>query len=177
MENKNRLISIFAVLILTLAATTVYGAVKTLGPGSAAIGPNILPTFEKGFSAGLRPAPTQCFTEVNAEDLKSKDFNRKVREICEQKNQRKGFCVDYCVNKAVKANKALRKVTLTDVPKADCLKPINKVYSSPDECTRERMRHCSVNCEKGRDQNTCSHTALVYCRRQGAHPFKPYTNF
>ena len=174
MENKYKLIgSLLAVMVLSVATAMAAQRINTLGPGQASMGKDLKPTFEKGFSAGLRPAPTQCFTDVSAADLKRKDYNRVIRGICEKSNPRKNFCVDYCVNKANSARKSLRTVSLAEVPKADCLKPINKNYATPDECTKERMRHCSANCERGRDQNKCSHSALVYCRRQGGNPFLP----
>lgn len=163
LENKTKLIvSLLAIVTIALAAAVSGASTKD---------PNLVPTFHKGFSAGLRPAPTQCVVDVLVDYAKT-DYAKTAREACQKVNPRKGFCVDYCMNKVERDRKAAREVTLTHVPKASCMKPIMKAYSSPDECMKERTKHCAVNCEDGKERAKCSRTTMVECRKIGKGVYK-----
>lgn len=150
------------VFLLIGSAVSAYGAVDF--KKSPTISRNVVPTFHRGFSAGLRPAPTQCVTEilVGFNDL---DFSRKAREECESRNHRKGFCVDYCINRAERERRSAKSVSLVDVPKAACNTPPKKTHNSKEACLKVRLKHCGVNCRPGRDQTFCSRQALVDCVR------------
>ena len=163
LERKTRLIVSLLAISIFVFATAVNGA--------STANPNLVPTFHKGFSAGLRPAPTQCVTEVLV-DYTKKDYARTAREACEKVNQRKNFCVDFCMNKVERDKKAAREVTLKNVPKAACLKPVSKTYSSVEECMKARTKHCAVNCEDGRERAKCSRTTMVECRKIGKGVYK-----
>ena len=161
MEKKTRfIVSIF--VIATLVLTSIVNGAPTT---------NFVPTFHKGFSAGLRPAPTQCVTEVLL-DYGAKDYARTLRESCERVNQRKNFCIDFCMNKVERDRRASRAITLTKVPKAACMKPLMKTFASVEACIKDRTRHCAVNCESGREQSKCAKTKMAECRRIGKGVYK-----
>ena len=164
MEKKIRFV--FSLLAIAIFAMASFAAAARTAD------PNLKPTFHKGFSAGLRPAPTQCVTDILARPG-TPDFRRQVKEECVKVNPRKTFCVDFCVNKAERQARSVRTIALTSIPKAACNTPLKKVYATPEACLKERLRHCAGNCLRGRDQSFCSGEALYYCRRMGANPFKP----
>ncbi len=149
-------------LLLVGSAVSVYGTIDFRK--GAYVSRDIVPTFHKGFSAGLRPAPTQCVTDVlvGFNDL---DFSRKVREECESRNYRKKFCVDYCVNRAERERRAAKSVSLVEVPNMACNSPPKNTFGSKDECLKSRLKHCTVNCKRGREQSLCSRSALIGCVR------------
>ena len=152
-------------VFVTLASVlSVYGATTQ--------SPNFVPTFHKGFSAGLRSAPTTCVTAILA-GVNDPDFSRKAREECESRNQRKNFCVDYCVNRAERERRAAKSLSLAEVPKGACNTPPKKVFGSKEDCLKFRLKHCTVNCKRGRDQTHCSNDALVSCVRMAKDLFRP----
>ena len=163
MEKKNRAI----VSLLVITALALASVVNVF----AATSPNLVPTFHKGFSAGLRSAPMQCVTEVLVDNT-APNYARTLREACGKVNQRKNFCVDYCINKVERDRKASRAITFSKVPKAACMKPLLKTFASVEDCIKDRTRHCAVNCESGRDQSKCSSKLMAECRKIGKGVYK-----
>lgn len=162
--------------VFTLAVLMVSAAVAVT-PIEKGANPNLKPTFHRGFSVGLRPAPTQCqFVTPFVIPFSTKDYARAVKDECEKTNPRKKFCVEYCVNKAERERRKALTLSLKAVPNAPCANPPKRVYPTPEDCTKERLRHCSVNCKRGTEQSQCSNEAFSYCRRQGKTPFVPYVN-
>lgn len=166
LENRSKIIFSLLAMLTLMLASSAFGAAT-----GAVTSKNLLPTFHKGFSAGLRSAPSQCVTEVRV-DYGSRDFARTAREACEKINPRKGFCVDFCLNKVNRDRLAARQVTLVQVPKAACMKPLMRAFSSPEECMKDRTKHCAVNCERGKDQAKCSRQTMVECRKIGKGVYK-----
>ena len=92
-----------------------------------------------------------------------------ILDILLRKNTK---AINFCLNKVNRDRKSSRRLTLKEVPKSACLKPIMKAYSSPEKCIKERTRHCAINCQKGKDQAKCSRQTMVECRKIGKGVYK-----